>query len=284
MMPATTRRAHPCQATVLFLLFLFALCNRLHVSALPNAAGACPANEAAVGGSHLGSVARHHPTIEGSVTGTHGDVEITKGALIDGGLHVSINGRVLVAGNATNEFAIQQDNALVLEALLDAAVFRGFLLRLGGSSALNGTTTNTVDTTDALRVAEDDTDIQVSNNLCVATQGVGGLTHTDPEFKSKVTGILLMEELADNLPLDVTVVTQNRDGISEYYYSQYLLNAVEMVMEEEGTEGNEIEPDDNSEQEGESKEMESRSSRILPTKRRETSLYMILGYVFLFAW
>ena len=36
-----------------------------------------------------------------------------------------------------------------------------------------------------------------------------------------------MDETDTNLLLDVTVVIQNRDGVSIYYYSQFKLNAVE---------------------------------------------------------
>ena len=51
--------------------------------------------------------------------------------------------------------------------------------------------------------------------------GVGGLTHTNNEIKDTISGVLRLDEIADDLELDVTVVITNQNQESIYYYSSY---------------------------------------------------------------
>lgn len=58
---------------------------------------------------------------------------------------------------------------------------------------------------------------------------VTGVTHENATPKSRANITLEMEEPSQGLELDVTVVIQLNDNlnVSEWYYSRYILNAVE---------------------------------------------------------
>lgn len=150
-------------------------------------------------------------------------------------LQVILDGdHVLMASNAT-DFTIGVNHNITLRRMMNNAgdgddgegnagkQFRGFLLRLGPPEEAEDGAVN-LDTTDALDRTSDD--VVVALEQCVLEEGVGGLSHTNNDLKDSVTGILRMDEMAKDLPLDVTVVIQNRNGISEYYYQRFFLNAV----------------------------------------------------------
>ncbi|CAB9503680.1 expressed unknown protein [Seminavis robusta] len=177
------------------------------VVALPTGASACPAGEAAVGGSHLGKS------------------EQTNGPLSENAaqLKVLLNGNVL-SPDTPVDVPIGVDHTL---ELMGEAPFRGFLFRLGGGGNA-GNNTLAIDTTEALRVADGDAgSIKVAKTVCVANENVGGLTHIDNVDKTSVKGLLKITEEAGSLPLDVTVVVRNQGTVSDYAYSQFTLNAVE---------------------------------------------------------
>lgn len=208
------------------------------VSAFAAGAGQCPGGIAAVGASHLQS----------SKTVTNGELSESPA-----GLQVTLNGTPLES-SVTTPFVMGQDHTIALTATTMDATFKGFLLRLGtngeeenGGANMdsNSTATTTIMTTDALQVvADDDTNnVKVAQTVCVMNEQVGGLTHTNNVPKTTIQGILRMDEvMADNnllvLPLDVTVVIRNQGSDSEFYYSQYLLQAVEsdyMINEQDSS-------------------------------------------------
>jgi hypothetical protein len=173
----------------------------LSSSGFPGGAGGCAPNRAAVEGSHLATPARQ------------------TGPLGNGGLQVVLDDEIVLRSTQWTNFTVGEDHTLTLKTINDQGTpFRGFLFRLGPGD------NSQVDTREALQGTTSDT--SVAENLCVVDQGVGGLTHTDSELKDTVRGILRMDRVATNMPLDVTVVIQNRNGLSEFYYQQFRINAV----------------------------------------------------------
>jgi hypothetical protein len=171
------------------------LLSSFSVTAFPNGAGSCPPDKAAVGGIHL----------EAS--------SVTTGSLRDNRLIIEINGREL-STNSTLTLKSGVDHNWILVSNSGAG-FRGFLIRLDAR-------TRGVDTTVALSSANGN--VQEAFTACIEVEGVGGLTHTDNALKTSVVGTLRLDEEASDLQLDVTVVMENRNGNSVYYYSAYQLN------------------------------------------------------------
>ena len=99
--------------------------------------------------------------------------------------------------------------------------FTGFLARIEGSGE-----DPFLDTTSALDVYDDQA--QVAIGTCVLINRVGGVSHTNAEPKTAVSSLLKMDDAANGLLLDITVVIRNVDAlnVSEWYFSRYELNAV----------------------------------------------------------
>jgi hypothetical protein len=148
-------------------------------------AGSCSAGNNAVQGIHLSNP--------------------TTGSLGVGGFTVSLAGATLVEG-ALSVFPINTD----AELIISGGTFRGFLARLGETG---------VETDTAFSFTS--ADVQKA----AACVDVGGVTHTSNSDKTTISAILNMATDAASMPLDVTVVVQNSGGVSEYYYSQFLLAA-----------------------------------------------------------
>jgi len=163
----------------------------------PNGAGSCAAGKNAIEGSHL----------------TKGNVLF--GSLSDGDFSVSLGGVPLVVG-ATSTFLIGVENTLQITA--GSKAFKGFLIRLGEAG---GATTY-----DALTATS--SDVKVASE-CTGLEGVGGVTHVSNSDKTVVTATLKLDEIASDLPLDVTVVVQNSGNTdtSEYFYSGYFLSSID---------------------------------------------------------
>ena len=231
MTTSATRIGSWLAATIVFLLLQQkngAFINLLFVDAFSTGAGACPANMAAVQSSHL------------ATTKTQ-----TTGSLENGNLSVALvqsagmsSSETLLSTAQAAEFAINQDYTLRLTTTPQgdgSGTFRGFLFRLGpptgvaaGAAEANGT--EVITTIDALQVSPDDTtNVQVATTVCVNNEEVGGLTHTSSVGKQSASGSLRMDQVATGLVLDVTVVVRNQGTESEYYYTQYMLNAVESM-------------------------------------------------------
>lgn len=186
-------------ATVLVHLLFLAVYS---VSAFPGGVGGCVGGRAAVEGAHLATSAR--------ITGSIGNVR----------LQMVLDDQFALRGATTMDFTVGGNHTLTLRMIDDTATaFRGFLFRLG--TPLDNTA---FDTTDALQRTTSDTSVAFEH--CVINQGVGGLSHANANVKESVSGILRLDEPANNMPLDVTVVIQNRNGLSEFYYQRFFLNAV----------------------------------------------------------
>ena len=168
------------------------------VHAFPSEAGSCRAGGNALGGSHK---ARS---------------QVGGGPLSDHGLELRLDGTKLQSG-VVSQVVVGTSYSLELVATTPTYTFRGFLMRLESP---------TLDTIEALTVPDNANGIQVADYFCVNIEGVGGLTHTTNNDKSKVNGLFQVDEAATDLTLDVTVVAQNREGVSEWYYSQFLLQAI----------------------------------------------------------
>jgi len=162
-----------------------------------NGAGSCAAGKNAIEGSHL----------------TKGNVLF--GSLSDGDFSVSLGGVPLVVG-ATSTFLIGVENTLQITA--GSKAIKGFLIRLGEAG---GATTY-----DALTATS--SDVKVASE-CTGLEGVGGVTHVSNSDKTVVTATLKLDEIASDLPLDVTVVVQNSGNTdtSEYFYSGYFLSSID---------------------------------------------------------
>jgi hypothetical protein len=160
-------------------------------AAFPNGAGGCSVGIAAVQGSHL--------------------TNPTTGSLADGGLSISLGGVTLAAGSTT-AFPVNTDTVITVSSTTKS--FKGFLLRLGETG---GVTTDNAWSFAGL-------DIQKA----FACFDVGGVTHTSNNVKTSISATLRLPTAATAMPLDVTIVIQNVGG-SEYYYSQYLLTAVDAI-------------------------------------------------------
>lgn len=145
--------------------------------------------------------------------------QVGGGPLSDHGLELRLDGTKLQAGNVS-QVVVGTSYSLELFATISTNTFRGFLMRLESPN---------VDTIEAMSVPENPNGIQVSEYFCVGIEGVGGLTHTTSNDKTQVSGLLQVDETAVNFTLDVTVVVQNRQGVSEWYYSQFLLQAISLL-------------------------------------------------------
>ena len=188
-------------ALLALLLILLVAQQPLSVSAFPGGVGGCAGGRAAVEGPHLTSSAR--------ITGPIGNAR----------LQMVLDDQIVMRARDMVNFTIGVDHTLTLRRIDEDGIrFRGFLFRLGPGSVAS------VDTTDALDRTTDDTIIAFEH--CVSGQGVGGLSHTNSNLKEQVSGVLRMDVVADKMPLDVTVVIQNRNGLSEFYYQRFIVNAV----------------------------------------------------------
>lgn len=172
-------------------------------SALPTGAGGCDAGDA-VGGTHLNRD------------------QLETGTLAENGFEVRLDGELLIPEEPF-DFSVGDDHTIQLTATFDGTFFRGFLIRLEGDIF--------VDTTQALIPPAENGEIQQSE-LCIDDQDVGGLTHTNRADKTSISGILNLDLEAQDLQMDVTMVVQNVQAISEWYYAGYTLNAVSESVSE----------------------------------------------------
>lgn len=167
--------------SVLVIQILLVLICSYSANAFPAGAGACPGGEAAVGSPHK----------EGR--------EVTTGSLSDGGFGVAINDIFLLVDDEPVSITVAELNNITLQAT-DETLFKGFLIRIGPPPG----TANSKDLRNSIYPYGDDTMAQIATTPCVETEFVGGLTQTNSDFKSQVTGSLLLEEVMDEVSVDVT--------------------------------------------------------------------------------
>jgi hypothetical protein len=161
-------------------------------------AGSCAGGGAPVSGKHLSRV------------------QITSGTLEAYDINVTLGDSGPMKTGVPLEFEYGRPHFLTLSCSSNAP-YLGFLVRLSSPDG--------IDTTAALTPFSNDKDTQVADS-CINIEGVGGLTHTNNAPKSNSQSILEMDEAAQGMILDVTVVVANAGFYSEFYYSQYILNAV----------------------------------------------------------
>ena len=215
------------------------------VSASPFGALSCQVGRASVGGSHLEAA------------------EIQTGAVsLENGFLLTINGELPIVGNPYS-FAHNAAHELSLlfstEEGQPPQAIRGFNFVISyNASQPTAEITEGVNLLenvfdyDSFFTSQPDAD-QQSNDFCALSSDdnnnnnynyhVAGLTHTNANDKSAVTTSLFFDFLEEDttslplpvvLPLDVTVVMQNRDGLSIYYYSQFLLRVIPGELLDEG--------------------------------------------------
>mmetsp|Transcript_39274 Transcript_39274/g.94951 ORF Transcript_39274/g.94951 Transcript_39274/m.94951 type:complete len:424 (+) Transcript_39274:89-1360(+) len=185
--------------------------NGIFVSAFPSGAGACPRGVPAVMGPHLSQP------------------EIVRGQLSEAGLTLSIGGIVVPPGAVLN--FVQGDSYDIGIQLADDAdpattIFRGLLMRLEDTS---GQGMIDIEPTDDLTQNANVCDLEMMSGQVV------GLTHTSNIEKTEAFGNMVYtptvagEQDVMGLTLDVTVVVQLRNGVSEYYYSSYTINFLALI-------------------------------------------------------
>ena len=171
------------------LILAVALC-KSSVFAYPSFAGSCNAgNKALAGSDHL-----------------LGGNTIKTGSLATGSYAVTLGGSVLTP-NVVSTFPTNTNTNLVITG---TKAFKGFLVRLGKVGEINSLTPV-------------GTNMQVSS-ICTSSN-VGGVSHTNANSKTSITTTLKVTGVASSMPLDITIVVQNSNGLSEYYYSQFLLSS-----------------------------------------------------------
>jgi hypothetical protein len=178
------------------------------VSGFSTGAGSCAGNGAPVGGKHLTRLEETSGSLEAY------DISITLGSSDPFEVGVPF------------EFESGKPHFLTMSCS-SFNPYLGFLLRLASPDG--------IDTTTALIPFPTDSDAQVATDTCINIEGVGGITHTNNEPKSLSRSILQMDEAAQGLVLDVTIVVANAGFYSEFYYSQYILNAVAPIRPPGGT-------------------------------------------------
>jgi hypothetical protein len=157
----------------------------------PNGAGSCDTG-GAVGGEHL--------------TNT----PLTNGTLVDGSFQVVLDGTTSLApGQATSIVPLQSYTLSIVPTA--GNTFTGALIRIAGQG--------TFTLTPGINAQE----------AAVCTDPVFGVTHSESSDKTEFNATFVSDGAADYL-VDVTVVEFNAasEG-SQYYYSQYQLQATDAV-------------------------------------------------------
>ena len=156
------------------------------VAAFPTGAGGCGGGGAAVGGTHL----------DGSKT-------LTSGSLAEAGFSLLLDGSAL-----ENNFVLDLDSDSILTLVATGGTpFKGVLMRVEATD---------VDVQDTAALTPDD-NVQAAG-VCEAP--VGGVTHSNSDDKTTASATLRFET-ATEITLDVTVVVQNDDSASVFYYESF---------------------------------------------------------------
>jgi hypothetical protein len=133
-----------------------------------------------------------------AVSGPHLSYTVTTGSLEDGGFSVAIDGQTPVDNTVTTN-NLNFDVVVTADA---ADFFKGILFRVGS------TTSDQVIPGNDLQVAD------------ACGGAVGSATHMNANEKTSGTATIDLDDSA-TLNLDITVVVQNDDGESVYYYMGY---------------------------------------------------------------
>ncbi len=193
-MKLLTRTTIIYKIAVCFLIIAFPT-----LDAFPFGAGGCPGAQAAPGELHrLG----------------FGPINVTQGTLEKGGFVVSLDSVPLIPNSANNFFS-GFPHTLTIQAT--SGTFRGFLFRLsGGETGLQPY--------ESLGPLTGDPNAQIA--ITCIYDLVGGVTHTNNSPKTNASALLFLATPANGLFLDVSVVVENRGGLSIFYYTYFILNAL----------------------------------------------------------
>jgi hypothetical protein len=161
-------------------------------SAYSSGAGGCAGGVAAVQGSHLDKTKSEYMT----------------GSLKKGNYNVTVGGRNLVVGKATN---ITTNKAYTI-TVKGKQPIKGILIRVE---------------TPAKYMLDPVGNLLQDAVACAALNkpAVQGITHKSSVNKASASAKLMVMAPANGIKMDITVVLDNDSAESIYYYSKYILNA-----------------------------------------------------------
>jgi hypothetical protein len=143
---------------------------------------------------------------------THLDTKVPLGLIEDYGVSLSIGGRGVTPQNKFN-ITFGQNLTIQLNST-NGQAFRGFQMRIGKDSV----------NTRTWMLLSNDSNVQL-DQYCLFVKA-GGLCHNSRKNKTKAVGMLNVPEVMSDILLEVTIVIENHDGVSIWYKSDYILNAV----------------------------------------------------------
>lgn len=168
------------------------------VDAFPSQAGGCKGGEAAVGGSHKDP---NRPTETGSIEGE--------------GYVVAIDNETLAAGSPFTVIP-GTDHEITLTATNPAHPIKGFLFRVGWPEQAE------------IEPAWKLTPGTAGQDAFVCVIRAVGVCHTDNAPKTEASATFRIDEEVEGIALDVTVVLENGPEESEYFYTGYELNSLQL--------------------------------------------------------
>ena len=176
------------------------------IHAFPGGAGSCTVDGPSVDGGHL------------TAPDTLGDA-----VSLEQGFLVSVDDQLLVEG-AVVGITHKPVHTLTVVRPMDAMKGFNFVISYNDTLIVNGASSKL----DNLVTFEADGFIVRDNDLC--QDNVFGVTHINNAEKFEITvPVLVGEEILvvptgfNTVALDVTIVGQNSEGVSRYYYSQFLM-------------------------------------------------------------
>jgi hypothetical protein len=159
----------------------------------PSQAGWCPGGLPAVAGPHVDQ-----------------DKSLTTGSIADGDLSVVIDRTTSLEasiGDQSSSAVLQTGRDYEIRIVAGSSRYRGFLIRLEATEA-------SVNTSMALIPRN------LSQAAAVCFSPAVGISHYDRDLKNFASGILRLDE-PGSVSLDVTVVKENSNLVSSYFYSAY---------------------------------------------------------------
>ncbi|GAX25608.1 hypothetical protein FisN_28Hh083 [Fistulifera solaris] len=153
------------------------------------------ANPSGAGACPAGAAAPGGPHL----TGSPGLV----GELSEGNYVVSVGGSPIVLDGTPIDVPLDFD----IQVTADGTEFKGILIRVGGAGV------DQVTSSDLTAPAE-------------ACGDVGSVTHSDNSPKTVGTASVSLDAAA-TLDVDISVVLENEDNVSTFYYSAFQINAVD---------------------------------------------------------
>jgi hypothetical protein len=177
-------------------------------------AGSCTGGQSAAGPPH-------------QTAGSAYNITVVTGTLDEGGFVVTLDSTVLSRATPAS-FTSGTPHILTISG---NSTFRGFLFRLSGG--ITGFTTawtfynsHSYFGTGLTDLAPVTGDANASYAILCLNEFVAGVTHSNSNLKTTASANMTVGYIDNGFVLDVTVVVQLRDGLSIYYYSEFLLNSI----------------------------------------------------------